>query len=197
MRPRPQRGAPCGGMVRPGDGRWRLGRSPAETGSLLGRRTFGSRLAGPAEASPLDHGSASRHRFRGRPRPDQSTGTNERWVTEGSAEAGPGVTDRRSRTSVRPRPDGGTGSPCLGADEGRQAPAPNGKVRTSLPRGGDRSWPTHRRVPRRNARRRTGAAGTRAGPCPAEAGRGRSRRTLRGAEGPDPGGCEGTIPGGW
>jgi hypothetical protein len=197
MRPRSQRGASCGGMVRPGDGRWGPRMSPTEAGSIRGRRTYGSKFDGPAEASPLDCNLASRQRFRGRPKPDPSTSTNERKVTVGSAEAGPGATVRRSRTNVRPRPDGGTGSPCLGADEGRQAPAPNGTVTTSLPRGGGRSKVPHRRFPRRNARRRTGVVGTRAGPEPAEAGNGRSQRTPHGSKEPNPGGCEGTIPGGW
>ena len=197
MRPRSQRGAPCGGMVRPGDGRRGPRRSPAETGSFRGRRTFGPKFYGPAEASPLDCNLASHRRSRCRPKPDPSTSTNGRKVTGGSAEAGPGVTVRGSRTSVQPRPDGGTGSPCLGADEGRQAPAPNGTATTSLPRKGGRSRLPHRRVPRRNARRRTGGVGAEACPRPAEAGIGRSQRTPRGAKEPDPGGCEGTIPGGW
>jgi hypothetical protein len=183
-------------MVHPGDGRWGPRRSPAEAGSFQGRRTYGSKFYGPAEASPLDCNLASRRRSRCRPKPEPSTSTIDRRVTVGTAEAGPGVTARRARTSVRPRPDGGTGSPCLGADEGRQAPAPNGTATRSLPREGGRSRSPHRRVPRRNARRRTGGVEAKACPGPAEADIGRSRRTPRGAEGPDPGGCEGTIPGG-
>jgi len=88
---------------------------------------------------------------------------NERsGPTGGTAEAEPGVEARRSRSSVRSRPDGGPRSPCLGACEGRQAPAPSGAVTTSLPRGGGRSRVPHRRVPRQNARGRAGVAGTRA-----------------------------------
>lgn len=128
-----------------------------------GRSRAGGRcveFAGPAEASPLDCNLASRRRVGERPRPDPLPRTNEREVTAGPAEAGPGVRSRRSRTGHRPRPEVGTGSPCLGAYEGRQAPAPNGTGTTSLPRGGGRSRLPHRRVPRRNARRRTGGAGT-------------------------------------
>jgi hypothetical protein len=83
-----------------------------------------------------------------------------RLATVGSAEAGPGVTTRRSRSCVRPRPDGEPGSPCLGADEDRQAPAPNETVTTLVPRRGLGTRMSHRRVPRRFARRRTGGAGT-------------------------------------
>jgi hypothetical protein len=159
MRPRSQRGAPCGAWCTQatavegrGGHRPRPGRSKAN--GRLGRcrgtgrgRTVGQQLGVPSTVQvPAEAGSIH---------VDERTG-----MTVGPAEAGPGVRSRRSRTSYRPRPEIGTGSPCLDAGEGRQAPAPNGTGTTSLPRGGGRSRLPHRRVPRRNARGRSGGAGT-------------------------------------
>jgi hypothetical protein len=117
-------------------------------------------VLGLAEAGPWDGNLTSRLRLGERPKPISWSMTNERGVTVGSAEAGPGVTARRSRSCVRPKPGGEPGSPCLDAGEGRHSPAPNEAVTTFFPRRGRRSMMPHRRVPRRNARGRLGGAGT-------------------------------------
>lgn len=101
-------------------------------------------------------------------------------ATGGTAEAGPGVADRRPRSCVRSKPDGGPGSPCLDADGVGEHQPPTGQVRPFSPEGeagrcrlADAS---HDGPPVGGP----AAQGPRRYPNPAEAGIGWSRRTLHG-----------------
>jgi hypothetical protein len=119
-RPRSRRGAPL-------EGRGAPRRRTLNTKDVTDRGRFRPRwsdvwvpVAGPTEVGPwAGTGRPVRDRME-RPRSSRGSRPNVRDVTVGPAEAGPGVTARRSRSLERPKPDAGPGSPCLGAYADRE-----------------------------------------------------------------------------